>query len=394
MAFHLGAEDQFRLQRRDLRLDFEIIVGDQRLDLKVLRSRADFAGELSRISPQADDREAEFLGGDARGGDGVGGVAEDEDALAGQVGRVDRTGIPGQPGLVRLQQRRGIDASQFGHFGNEVAGGADADRHEFGRCLAEIARQPGCGLHARFGIQHDIEAGVAETGEVGRGGTERGNDVDGDAETAKQGGDFGDVVAMTKTKRGRAEDVAACPRRRLRWPDGEGADQLIKSFRGAPVFLFLVGRQLDRHNRDRQAQRFGQAARIVLDQFGGAGCADQQGLRLEPLVGLMRGVLEQFGGVAAEVARLEGRVGDRRALRLPLDHSEQQVGVGVALRRVQHVVQPLHRGGDPHRPDMGRSLIGPQREFHGVTPPAACGAPAGGRTVRRDRRPGRSPGLA
>jgi hypothetical protein len=71
--------------------------------------------------------------------------------------------------------------------------------------------------------------------------------------------------------------------------------------------------------------------------------------------------LKSVGGVAAEVAGLECRVGDRRALRTPLDHGEQQVGVGVALRRVQHVVHIGHRGGDAHRPDVRRSLVGPDR---------------------------------
>ena len=86
---------------------------------------------------------------------------------------------------------------------------------------------------------------------------------------------------------------------------------------------------------------------------------------LEPLVGLARRVLEQLGGVAAEIARLERRVGDRRPLVAPLDHGEQQIGVGVALRRMQHVVHALHRGRDAHRADMGRAFICPERQLHG-----------------------------
>ena len=174
-------------------------------------------------------------------------------------------------------------------------------------------------------------------------------------------------------------------------PHGECPDQLVEGFGRSPVLLFLVRGQFDRHHRYRQSQRPREAAGIVLDKFRGAGGADQQRLGLETLVGLARGVLEQLGGIAAEVARLERRIGDRGSFRLPLYHGEQQVGVGVALRRVQHVMQPVHRGGDSHRPDMGRTFICPERELHGVIPPAACAAPAGGRTVRRGLRPDRSP---
>ena len=164
------------------------------------------------------------------------------------------------------------------------------------------------------------------------------------------------VVAVAEAERRRAEQVAARPRARLarrplrarrrRVRPGQGAHELIEGLGRAPVLLPLVGRQLERHHRDRQAERPRQAAGIVLDQLGGAGRADQHRLRLEALVGLARGGLEQLGRVAAEVARLEGRVGDRRTLAAALDHREQQVGVGVALRRVQHVVHALHRGGD------------------------------------------------
>ena len=59
---------------------------------------------------------------------------------------------------------------------------------------------------------------------------------------------------------------------------------------------------------------------------------------LESLVGLAHGALKESGGIAAQIARLKGGVGHRRPARQPLDHGEQQIGVGVALRRVQHVV--------------------------------------------------------
>ena len=205
---------------------------------------------------------------------------------------------------------------------------------------------------------------------------------------ASRRGDLGDVVAMAEAERGGAEHVAAGARprarrrRRRRVRAGQRADQLVEGLGRAPVLLLLVGRQLQRHDRDRQAQRLGEAAGIVLDQLGGAGRADQHRLRLEALVGVARRGLEQLGRVAAEVARLEGRVGDRRALGAALDHREQQVGVGVALRRVQHVVHALHRGGDAHRADMRRAFVGPDGELHGLRPPAARGGSAAARTAR------------
>jgi hypothetical protein len=171
---------------------------------------------------------------------------------------------------------------------------------------------------------------------------------------------------------------------------GESADQLVEGFGGAPVFFFLVGRQVHRDDWDRQVQRAGEAAGIVLDQFGGAGRADQQGLRLETLIGFAGGILEQFGGIAAEVARLECRVGDGRALRLALDHGEEQIGVCITLGCVQDVVQAVHAGGDSHGPDMRWAFVCPECQLHCATPPASCVGRGDGRIIRPDRRIGRT----
>ena len=225
-----------------------------------------------------------------------------------------------------------------------------------------------------FRIEHDVEIGIAEPGEVGGRGAERRDDIHVDAEATQQAGDFLHVVAMAKAERGRAEQIAAWPRpgwagrpwraRRRRVRSRESAHEMIEGLRRAPVFLALIGGQLERHDRDRQIERARQTARIVLDQLGRAGRADQHRLRLEALVGIARGALEQLRGVAAEIARLERRVGDRRTLRVALDHREQQIGVGVALRRVQHVMHAVHRGRDPHRADVGRAFVCPERELH------------------------------
>ena len=62
VALHLRAEHQFGLQFGDPGLDFEIVVGDQRLDAVAFGRLAHLAGEFARVGSQADDLEAEFLG--------------------------------------------------------------------------------------------------------------------------------------------------------------------------------------------------------------------------------------------------------------------------------------------------------------------------------------------
>ena len=203
----------------------------------------------------------------------------------------------------------------------------------------------------------------------------RGNHVHVDAEVREQTADLGEVVAMAKAERRRAEDVAA--RRafpadalragRGRVGAGQRAHDAVQRFGRAPVFLLLVGGQLQRDHGDRQGERLRQSARIVLDEFGRARGADEHGFRLEALVGVAHGILEQFGGVAAKVARLESGVGHRRARVAPLDHREEKIGVGVALRRMENVVHAFHCGGDAHRADVGRAFVGPDRQLHGQT---------------------------
>ena len=49
VAFHLGAEDQLRLRRLDRRLDLEVVLADQRLDIVQLRCLADVAGKFAAV---------------------------------------------------------------------------------------------------------------------------------------------------------------------------------------------------------------------------------------------------------------------------------------------------------------------------------------------------------
>ena len=374
MAFHLRAENQFRLQPDNMLLDFQVIIRDQRLHIVEFGGLAQLAGEFPRIGTEADDREAELLGGDSCRGDRMRGVAKDEHALAGQVIRIDRPGVPGQSGGFRRQDVGGIDTDDSGDLQHEITGRAHTDRHGFHHGLAEHALQPHSRLGGDFRVQDHVEIGIAKPGQVRRRRTQRGHDIDVDAHPVQQGSDLPHIVAVAESERCRTQQVAAranarlarralAARRRRRRP-GHGADELVEGFRRPPILLALIGRQFQRHDGDRQSKRSGQAARIILDQFSGAGGADEHRLRLESVEGFLRRGLEEFGGIAAEVAGLEGRVGNRRALGGPLDHGEQQIGIGVALRRMQHIMDTLHRRGDPHRADMGGAFIGPDSELH------------------------------
>ncbi len=166
------------------------------------------------------------------------------------------------------------------------------------------------------------------------------------------------AVGPRRLQAGRAPRLAF-PLRRCK-----PAREAIEGFRGAPVLLLPIGGEFERYDRDRQSERAGEAAGIVLKQFGGAGGGDDNRLGLESLVGLADRGLEQLRRVGAEVAGLEGRVGDGRAFAAALDHGEQKIGVGVALRGVQHEVDARHARHDADRADMGRAFICPEREVH------------------------------
>jgi hypothetical protein len=66
----------------------------------------------------------------------MGGVAEEEHALAGQIGAVDRGDHQGR--RRRLSSRSRLHTGDLGHLGDEIAGGADADRHGLGVGLAQV----------------------------------------------------------------------------------------------------------------------------------------------------------------------------------------------------------------------------------------------------------------
>ena len=204
--------------------------------------------------------------GDARGGDGVRGVAEDEHALAGQIGRVDRARIPGQPRRHAGQHRRRIDAGERARpraMKSRVAptpiGTVFVARLAEGALAATAPPAP-----AISGYSTTLKSASPSRARSAGRGAQRRDDVDVDAEPVEQPRDLGDVVAMAEAERGRARaGCSAAARRsraRPRWcraaalRAGERAHQLVEGLGGAPVLLALIGRQLERHDRDRQAR--------------------------------------------------------------------------------------------------------------------------------------------
>jgi hypothetical protein len=85
VAFHLRAEDHLGRRILDGLLDLEVIVGDQRLDPELAAKLADGPRELAVVAAKTHDLEPHLVPGDARGGFHMGGVPEQEDALAGEI---------------------------------------------------------------------------------------------------------------------------------------------------------------------------------------------------------------------------------------------------------------------------------------------------------------------
>ena len=370
MALHLRAQHQLGLQLGNARFDFEVVVADERLHAIQLGRVAHFAGKFAAVGADADHGKAHFLAGHLGRSHGVGGVAKHKHAFAGEVSGVHRAGVPGGARVGLGQRRFSVQACQRGDFADESAGSTRANRNGFGEGLAKGALQPLRRQVGDLGVEHDIEVGVGQAAQVFGCGGERRHHVDLDAHVGQQSANLLQVVTVPKAQRRGAQDIATWLFRLsvfTRWRCGLGqvAHELVKGLGGAPVFLALVGGKFEGHHGHGQVQSFAQAARVVLDQLSRARGAHQHGLGLEALKGFARCGLEQLGRVAAQVARLEGGVGHRRALLQALDHGEQQVRIGIALGRVQHVMHFFHGRGHPHGADMGRAFIGPEGELHG-----------------------------
>ena len=275
---------------------------------------------------------------------------------------------------IGLDVGRYRDTGQCGDFLHKFAGGAHANRYGFGEGLSELALQPLRSGLRDFGVEHDIEVSVRQALHIGCAGAQGGHDGHIHAHAVQQLADFFDVVAMPKAQGTGAQDVAARAARAVHRARHVGlarqaANQVVEGLGSAPVFLALVGRQLQCHNRNRQVQRQRQAARVVLNQLRSARGTHQHGLRRKTVVRVFDGGLEQLCRVATEVARLEGGVGHRRAAGQALDHGEQQVGVGVALGCVHHVMHVGHGRGHAHGADVWRAFVCPECELHGSATP-------------------------
>ena len=170
----------------------------------------------------------------------MGGITEHEDALVGEVGRIYRLGIPGGARIGVGENGAGVNTSELRHFTDEVTRGACADRNGLCGGLPERAVQPRGAQRGDLGVEHHIELGFAQTSQISRRRTQRRHDVDIDAQLQQQPGDFTQVIAVAKTQRRWAEDVAPRPRtrsplglgrawhRRIR--SGQGSHHLVEGF--------------------------------------------------------------------------------------------------------------------------------------------------------------------
>ena len=95
VAFHLRAEDHLGRGIGDRLFDFEVVVGDQRVETEFLRQRPDRPRKFAVVAPETNNLETHLVAGDAGGGLHMGRVAKEEHALAGEISAVDRLGPPG-----------------------------------------------------------------------------------------------------------------------------------------------------------------------------------------------------------------------------------------------------------------------------------------------------------
>ena len=253
VPFHLRAQHEFRIGGGHGLFHFQVIVADHRFYAQLGGRIAHIAGALAAVGAQAHHFKAHGFGGDARRRQGVGGIAEDEDALAREVGGVDRTGIPrrarlrgrqpGHAGVLVAQHGPRVHTRQRRHLGDEVARGVHADGYDLRIRHAKSTLQPLRRGTRNLRVEVDIETGVWQPPQVFHGSPQRHYGIDLDAQLGEQAVDFNDVVAAAKSQRRRAQDIdQRCLARRRRRHAGAvrqyRAHHLVQGFAGAPVFLF------------------------------------------------------------------------------------------------------------------------------------------------------------
>ena len=223
VALHLRAEDELRVQGSSGRLDFKVIVGDQRLEAVLRSGSTNLSCAFAAVGTQPNDREAQFVPGYPRSSDGVCRVTEDEYPLPGEVRRVNGPRVPRRTGRRADQVGRWLDAREPGHFSDEFPCCTNADGNHRCHGLAAGLFQPLRSGPRHFRVQHDVEIGLAKPAQVRSTRAERRHDMNVDADLPEQPRDLRDVVAMPETEGRRPEDVAErSPHRRGGIPRGAG----------------------------------------------------------------------------------------------------------------------------------------------------------------------------
>ena len=376
MALHLGTQYQLRLQFGDRPLDGEVVIGNERLEPILSRQRPHITGALPAVGAKTHHLKTHLVPRHARGGQRVGSVGKNEDPLSRQIGRVHRTAVPGQAALADCIGIK-FEPQCVDHFGNEVAGGTPTQRHCGNDRLLELAFEPIAGELAHLGCQVHVGIGLGDPQQIMGCRIEWRDHVDPYAHALKKTANLGDIVTTAEAQLGRTNQIhrgwlIGRPRRtllaRLRCLRSEQSPhQLIKRLARAPILLARIGGHLDRNNRRAKSGTFGERTGLILNQLTRAGLRHQQHLRLVAIAGALEGFDHHLRGRAAQIPRLESRPGHWRSTTLALDHREQQIGIGVTLRRVQYEMHIAHRRSDTNRANMGWSFISPQRQLHEPT---------------------------
>ena len=303
------------------------------------------------------------------------------------------------------------------HFYEEIVGGAHANRHRSAEGHAEIALQPAAAGFRHLWIKADVQIGIGDPLQILHACPEGRHHTYIDAVQGEQFLHLQNVVAAAEAQQGGAQQVHPGPAALVLPRPGvvlavggclllqQVAHQLVEGFRGPPVLLFAVGRQLQTHHRHGELHALGQGTGLILNQLRGAAFPHQQGIGLEAIHRFTHMPFHQFGGVPAEIPGLKGGVGDGRTLSAPLNHREQQIGIGVPLGGMEHVMNAAHGGGNAHGPHMGWPFVGPERELHGIRRArlgrgcwgggqveSVAGDATAAKTVPLGRRPGRCRG--
>ena len=94
MALHLRTEHQLWLQFNDALLDLQVVIADQGLHVVQLGGLAHLARKLAAVGADANHLEAKFLACHAGSSHCMGGITKHKNSFPGEVGRVNRAGIP------------------------------------------------------------------------------------------------------------------------------------------------------------------------------------------------------------------------------------------------------------------------------------------------------------